>query len=247
MKKAGLYDKNRYPYNARLLQSSNASFDTRGSSIALGSGVRGPSVQRATRHNRFQESTASSDTRSHGSDRMADFDGFSDTKSQRSYASSRGRMTSPATVPQHTLSTINMDDDASDKNIMPSVQIRTKFTWAAFVLQMLCTVLGAVAFFSPGWGRAKQDRSEDPDVQAKVFLYYGLYLRCTLQQYEEYWGDLDCITNAVAGMAGKARICSISLLKHVKTENNARHNPTCVCSPSKPTLCDLHRLLTLWH
>ena len=213
MKKAGLYDKNRYPYNARLLQqSANTSFDTRGgSSLALGSGVRsgGSNVQRASRHNRSRGTPAgsSADTRSYTSDRMADFDGFSETRSQRSFASSRPRMTSTMVPQSGAISTILMDDNNSGDNLMPTVRIRTKFTWAAFVLQLMCSLLWATALFSPGWGRAKQDRTDDEE-RRKVFLYYGLYLRCTLQQYEEYWGDLDCITNAIAGMAGKR--CSYS-------------------------------------
>ena len=199
MKKTGLYDRNRYPYNARLLQSSaNSSFDTRGSDVAMGSGVR-------LNTSRNAPSTAS--------ERMADFDGFSDVKSTRSYASGKPRpmltsqihSASGGSERGTTISTITVDRTPfsfEEADLQPSVHTVTKYTKAAVVLQIFSVLLSLVTLLSPGWGRALHDRKADDDFLAEIYLYYGLFLRCTLRQYEEYWGDLDCVSNVYFNMAG---------------------------------------------
>lgn len=202
MKKAGLYDRNRYPYNARLLQhSTNSSFDTRGSDVAMGSGVR------------LHTSSRRSEAPSHSSDRMADFDGFSDVKSTRSFASGKPRpmltsqlhSASGASERGTTVSTITIDRSPfslEEADLQPTVHTVTRYTKAAVVCQVFCALLTLVTFVSPGWGRALQDRTIDPEYLAEIFVYYGMFLRCTLQQYEEYWGDLECISNVYFNMEG---------------------------------------------
>ena len=208
MKKAGLYDRNRYPYNARLLQSANTSFDSRGNEVTLGSGVRSQTnVSRASR----PRYAASVDSRSQaGSDRFSDMDGFSDSASKHSLNTSKSRSvaaplgtgyTERSATPMNVWSTNGLIGD-DDDDIQPSVRIVTKFAVTAFVLQIFCVLFSTIVLFSPGWGRAKTDLRTEREYRGKVFSYYGLWLHCTVQRYEEYWSDLECRNSIIISFEG---------------------------------------------
>ena len=86
--------------------------------------------------------------------------------------------------------------------VRPSVRIATKFSYTAFVMQLLCIVATFIALVSPGWGRAKEDLRTDEDVKGKQDAYFGLWMHCTVKQYEEYLGDLNCRNSTIIGMEG---------------------------------------------
>lgn len=50
--------------------------------------------------------------------------------------------------------------------------------WIAFVNQVICSVSVFIIFVSPGWGRTREDGSNDPHLQGDLFGIYGLWLTC---------------------------------------------------------------------
>ena len=106
---------------------------------------------------------------------------------------------------QMAMSVWSTDDLVQEEEVRPSTRIATKFAYTAFIVQIFCIALTFTVYVSPGWGKAKVDKRTESE-RSKQDDYFGLWMHCTVKQYEEYLGDLNCLNSTIIGMEGKQQL-----------------------------------------